>query len=100
MLRSECQHIAAASSKENSDHATQSAFDGMTVSARNGTTEITRPSIDSSHLQGLLERIARLGLTVHSLTPLDPENARADAQPHPQPVGVNDHNPGTTPKGP
>ena len=77
-----------------------SAFDGMTVSARNGTTEITGAIIDPSHLQGLLERIAGLGLTLHSLTPVETENADPDAQPHPQPAGVTDHNPGATPKGP
>jgi hypothetical protein len=76
-----------------------SAFDGMTVSARNGTTEITGPIIDSAHLQGLLERIAGLGLTVHSLNPLDAENGEAAAQTHTQPAGVN-NDPGTTPKGP
>ena len=39
--------------------------------------------------------MARLGLTLHSLTPLDTEHARADAQPHTQAAGVNDHDPGT-----
>ncbi len=77
-----------------------SAFDGMTVSARNGTTEITGPIIDPSHLQGLLERIAGLGLTLHSLTPLETENAEPDAQPHTPSAGVIEQNPGITPKGP
>jgi hypothetical protein len=36
-----------------------SAFDGMTIRAHNGVTDITGPVIDQSHLQGLLERIAR-----------------------------------------
>jgi hypothetical protein len=44
-----------------------SAFDGMTVSARNGTTEITGPIIDPSHLQGLLDRIAGLGLAARQV---------------------------------
>ena len=35
------------------------------------STEITGPIIDQSHLQGLLERIAGLGLTLHSVNPLD-----------------------------
>jgi hypothetical protein len=52
-----------------------SAFDGMTLSAHDGETEIIGPIIDPSHLQGLLERIAGLGLTLHSLTPLETENA-------------------------
>ena len=44
-----------------------SAFDGMTLRAHDGETEITGPIIDQSHLQGLIERIASLGLTLHSL---------------------------------
>ena len=48
-----------------------SAFEGMTISARDGITEITGTITDSAHLQGLLERIAGLGLTLHSVTPLD-----------------------------
>ena len=76
-----------------------SAFDGMTLSARNGETEIIGPITDPSHLQGLLERIAGLGLTLHSLNPLETENAEPDAQSHPQPAGINDHNPGATPEG-
>jgi hypothetical protein len=58
-----------------------SAFDGMTICAHDGETDITGAIIDQSHLQGLLERIANLGLTLDSLTPLDTENAEADAQP-------------------
>jgi hypothetical protein len=77
-----------------------SAFDGMTVRADNGETEITGPIIDQSHLQGLLERIAGLGLRLHSLTPLETENAGSDAQTHTQSAGVDDHDPGTTLKGP
>jgi hypothetical protein len=59
-----------------------SAFVGMTLRAHNGETEIAGPIIDQSHLQGLIERIAGLGLTLHGLTPLDPEKAEADAQPY------------------
>jgi hypothetical protein len=66
-----------------------SAFDGMTLRAHDGETEITGPIIDQSHLQGLLERIAGLGLTLHSLNPLDTENADSGAQTYPQPAGVN-----------
>jgi hypothetical protein len=58
-----------------------SAFDGMTLRAHDGETESIGSIIDPSHLQGLLERIAGLGLTLHSLTPLE---AEAGAQPHPQ----------------
>jgi hypothetical protein len=77
-----------------------SAFDGMTISTCDGRTEITGPIIDSSQLQGLLERIAGLGLTVHSLTPLDPADAEANVPLHTQPAGVNDHDPGANSKGP
>jgi hypothetical protein len=77
-----------------------SAFDGMTLSAHNGETEITGPIIDPSHLHGLLERIASLGLTLHSLTPLETDNGEADAHPHKQPARVDDHDPGTNQKGP
>ncbi len=51
-----------------------SAFEGMTVSAHDGMTEMMGSIIDPSHLQGLLERIAGLGLTLHSVTPLDAGN--------------------------
>jgi hypothetical protein len=76
-----------------------SAFDGMTLSAHNGRTEITGPIIDSSHLHGLLERIAGLGLTLHSVTPLDAEDKQADAPPHTPPAGAS-HDPGANSKGP
>ena len=56
-----------------------SAFEEMTISAHDGITEITGEIIDQSHLQGLLERIAGLGLTLHSVTPLDAENGEAAA---------------------
>ena len=51
-----------------------SAFEGMTISAHDGITEITGQILDQSHLQGLLERIADLGLALRSLTPLDVAN--------------------------
>jgi hypothetical protein len=49
-----------------------SAFEGMTISAHDGITELTGLIIDPAHLQGLFERIAGLGLTLYSLNPLDP----------------------------
>ena len=58
------------------------AFHGMTLCAHDGETDITGPITDQSHLQGLIERIAGLGLTLHSLTPLETENTEADARPH------------------
>ena len=74
-----------------------SAFEGMTLSAHDGETEITGPVIDQSHLHGLLERITSLGLTLCSLTPHD--DAQADAPAHTQPAGVIDHGSGTTSEG-
>jgi len=76
-----------------------SAFDGMTLRAHDGETEIIGPIIDPSHLQGLLGRIAGLGLTLHSLTPLETENAEPDPQPRTPSAGVTEQNPGTTPEG-
>ena len=40
-----------------------SAFDGVTVCAHHGVTEITGPIIHTSHLRGPLERIAATGTT-------------------------------------
>lgn len=48
-----------------------SAFEDMTISAHDGVTEITGEIIDPSHLQGLIARVTSVGLTLHSLTPLD-----------------------------
>ena len=77
-----------------------SAFDGMTLHAHDGETDITGPIIDQSHLHGLLERIASLGLTLHSLNPLETAHSEPDAQTQTQPAGVNDHDPGITSKRP
>jgi hypothetical protein len=57
-----------------------SAFEGMTISAHDGITEVTGSIIDPAHLQGLLERIAGLGLTLHSLTPVDAVNPHSPAE--------------------
>jgi hypothetical protein len=46
------------------------AFDGMEIRAANGETEITGPIVDQSHLHGLLDRIADLGLTLRSVSQL------------------------------
>ena len=77
-----------------------SAFDGMTVRAHDGETDITGAIIDQSHLQGLIARIASLGLSLHSLAPLETENAQTDARPHLQPAGIDYHNRGANSKGP
>ena len=61
-----------------------SAFERMTIFAADGITPITGAIIDQSQLQGLLDRIADLGLTPHGLTPLDTDNGEAAAPPrHP-----------------
>jgi len=59
-----------------------SAFEGMTISAHDGITEITGSIIDQSHLHGLIERIAGLGLRLRSVTPLDTENGETAARNH------------------
>ena len=76
------------------------AFDGMTLRVRDGKTEISGSIIDQSHLQGLFERVAGLGLTLHSVTPLEAKNAETGMPPQTQPAGVNDHSPGVNSKGP
>ena len=48
-----------------------SAFEGLEVHVANGQTEISGAIADSSQLQGLIERIAGLGLTLSSVTPLE-----------------------------
>jgi hypothetical protein len=76
-----------------------SAFDGMTIFAHDGRTDITGPIVDPSRLHGLLDRIAGLGLTVYSLTPLDTEDAQTDAPPHTPTAGLC-YDPGANSKGP
>jgi len=63
-----------------------SAFEGMTISAHDGITEMTGSIIDPAHLQGLLERVAGLGLTLHSVTPIETEDADAPSS-EPLPTG-------------
>lgn len=45
------------------------AFEGMTLEHRDGTTVIVGDVTDQSQLQGLLDRIARLGLKLVSVAP-------------------------------
>ena len=77
-----------------------SAFDGMTLRAHDGETDITGPIIDQSHLHGLIERIAGLGLTLHSLTPLETEDAGVSVRPPEPPAGVDDRDLGADSRGP
>ena len=77
-----------------------SAFDGMTVRAGDGETELIGPIIDRSHLDGLLARIVSLGLTLRSLNPLEAEEPEAHPPPPTPPAGVTEHDSGPPPKGP
>lgn len=52
----------------------------MTLLARNGETEIIGPIVDPSHLQGLLKRIARVGLSLRRLNLMEAENAEPATQ--------------------
>jgi hypothetical protein len=56
-----------------------SAFEGMAIAPGGGKTEITGVVIDQSHLQGLLERISGLGLSLYSITPLDTDRREPGA---------------------
>ena len=97
MLRFVCRHLAT---EGELGPRYASAFDGTTLDAHDGETDITGPIIDQSHVDGLLARIASLGLTLHSLTALDTEDTEADGQTHSHPAGGIDHNPGANSKGP
>ena len=46
-----------------------SAFEGMEVAYRDGNTVLVGDVVDQAHLQGLLERVSRLGLKLVSVTP-------------------------------
>ncbi len=46
-----------------------SAFEGMQIEYRDGNTVLVGDVTDQAHLQGLLERIGRLGLKLVSVTP-------------------------------
>ena len=49
------------------------AFAGMTLSRREGTTEIVGPVRDQAELQGLFQRLTDLGLTLLSASEIDEE---------------------------
>ena len=68
-----------------------SGFDAMTVSACNGTAEITGRPTNRRTQQGLLERIAGLGSSGAPLSPFEPEKGELKAQPdygHAPPTAV------------
>ncbi len=53
-------------------------FEGMSLSCRDGQTTLTGPVRDQSELQGLLQRVSDLGLTLVEVT-----QARRGAEPVP-----------------
>jgi hypothetical protein len=48
-------------------------FDGMTLERNAGTTVLTGPVRDQAELQGLLQRVAGLGLTLVSANAVEPD---------------------------
>ena len=59
------------------DHL-ESSFPGMTLARADGDTELTGTVRDQAELQGLLQRVSDLGLTLLEATALDeaPQPAR------------------------
>ena len=52
------------------------AFEGMTLAREKGTTVLVGPVRDQAQLQGLLQRVSDLGLTLISATALDEDTKR------------------------
>jgi hypothetical protein len=52
-------------------HREGRAFEGMTVTRGNGTTVVVGPVRDQAELQGLLQRVSDLGLTLLSARAID-----------------------------
>jgi hypothetical protein len=48
------------------------AFEGMELEAEGGTTAIVGPIEDQAQLKGLLDAVAALGLSLVSVTPMEP----------------------------
>ena len=48
----------------------RNAFEGMTLTHENGNTVLTGPVRDQSELQGLLQRVSALGLTLVAVATL------------------------------
>ncbi|HEY2631788.1 MAG TPA: hypothetical protein VGI26_05360 [Solirubrobacteraceae bacterium] len=49
----------------------EKAFDGMTLTREQGKTMLVGPVVDQAELQGLLQRVADLGLSLISATAID-----------------------------
>jgi hypothetical protein len=61
-----------------------SAFEGMSIAPANGRTTVEGDLVDQAQLQGLLSRMADLGLALVSVTQIDDEMAdrRTKGGPH------------------
>jgi hypothetical protein len=60
---------------ELSDSSSRVAFEGMTCAHEHGNTVLEGPVRDQAELQGLLQRVSDLGLTLLSATAIDDESA-------------------------
>ena len=55
-------------------------FGGLAVTlTADGDTLLTGPVADQAALHGLLKKVRDLGLTLHSVNPIDPDRRAADA---------------------
>ena len=52
------------------------AFEGMTLTRKEGTTVLVGRVRDQAQLQGLLQRVSDLGLTLLGATAIDEDEAR------------------------
>lgn len=50
-------------------------FEGMTLTRQRGKTLLVGPVVDQAELQGLLQRVTDLGLSLISVTALDSEDS-------------------------
>jgi arginine repressor len=65
---------------ELSDHFS-SSFDGMTLHAADGETELVGNIVDQAQLQGVLSQLADLGLALVRVTQTGPEGSVGGIQP-------------------
>ena len=63
-------------SRASSPIGCSSAFEGMTLTRERGNTVLTGPVRDQAELQGLLQRVSDLGLTLLSAIAVEEEAAR------------------------
>jgi hypothetical protein len=65
-----------------------SAFEEMEVESEAGNTILVGDVVDQSHLQGLLDRVARLGLNLVSVAPAEDRLPPAAPPPRPKPASA------------